>query len=56
MRPDLPIVILSGRVRPEDAAVARSLGVNVLLKPYSAIELARALRRRTGAAGERLRG
>jgi PAS domain S-box-containing protein len=51
MRPDLPIVILSGRVRPEDAAVARSLGVDVLLKPYSAIELARALRRRMAPQG-----
>ena len=46
IRPDLPIVILSGRVRPEDAAAARQLGADVLLKPYSTQELAQVLRRR----------
>ena len=45
IRPDLPIVILSGRVRPEDAAAARQLGADVLLKPYSTQELAQVLRR-----------
>jgi CheY-like chemotaxis protein len=46
IRPDLPIVILSGRVRPEDAAAARHLGADVLLKPYSTTELAGVLQRR----------
>jgi len=44
LRPDIPILMTSGYVRPEDREAARQQGVrDLLLKPYTAAELGEAL-------------
>jgi PAS domain S-box-containing protein len=46
LRADLPVVLLSGYMRPDDAEKARQMGIsNVLLKPHTASELAEILHR-----------
>ena len=45
IRPNLPIVLTSGYVRPEDAAVAKDMGVNhLILKPDTVAELGTTLK------------
>jgi CheY-like chemotaxis protein len=42
IRPDIPILMTSGEVRPQDAALVRSLGLpELVLKPYAVDELGR---------------
>lgn len=44
LRPDIPILMTSGYVRPEDREAARQQGVrDLLLKPYTVAELGEAL-------------
>jgi len=51
MRPDLPVVILSGFIRATDLDAAKRLGVTeVVLKPPTAQRLEAALQRVFGAA------
>jgi two-component system cell cycle sensor histidine kinase/response regulator CckA len=46
LRAALPVVLLSGYMRPDDAEKARRMGItNVLLKPHTASELAEVLHR-----------
>jgi signal transduction histidine kinase/CheY-like chemotaxis protein len=46
LRAGLPVVLLSGYMRPDDAEKARRMGIsNVLLKPHTASELAEVLHR-----------
>jgi CheY-like chemotaxis protein len=46
IRPDIPLVMTSGYIRPEDEAEARQIGVRELvLKPDSIEDLAKALHR-----------
>jgi PAS domain S-box-containing protein len=55
IRPDVPVVVTSGYIRPEDEADARVIGVtDVILKPDTIDELAKALQRvfsKTAAMG-----
>jgi signal transduction histidine kinase/CHASE3 domain sensor protein/ActR/RegA family two-component response regulator len=44
LRPDIPVVIISGYVQPQDEAMARTIGVRqVLLKPSTTEDLSNAL-------------
>lgn len=44
IRPDVPVVIVSAYITPEDTEAARRLGIgDVVLKPYSAQDFARIL-------------
>jgi signal transduction histidine kinase/CHASE3 domain sensor protein/ActR/RegA family two-component response regulator len=44
LRPDMPVVIISGYVQPQDEAMARTIGVRqVLLKPSTTEDLSNAL-------------
>ena len=46
IRPDVPVVMTSGYIRPEDELEARQIGVReVILKPDTIEELAKALHR-----------
>jgi PAS domain S-box-containing protein len=46
IRPDVPVVMASGYLRPEDQAAAEQLGIRELIsKPYNVAELARVLQR-----------
>lgn len=53
IRPDLPIVLASGRVTDAMEAEAQALGVAVILpKPYTAAELCEAVAAACGASGD----
>ena len=46
IRPDLPVIMASGYVRPEDQAAAARLGIReVVSKPFDMAELGRVLQR-----------
>jgi PAS domain S-box-containing protein len=52
-RPELPIILTSGNVRPEDEAQARSLGVReIVLKPHTLEQMAAAVRRHLAVDGD----
>jgi CheY-like chemotaxis protein len=49
-RPDIPIIMTTGYIRPEDAELARELGVGeIVLKPVLMSDLTSALRQRLSA-------
>ena len=53
-RPDLPIVLCSGRVTDEDRSRAEQAGVHAFLgKPFAAHQLADVMARSLGADGTR---
>jgi len=46
IRPDVPVIMASGYLRPEDLEAAARLGIRELIsKPYDLAELGRALHR-----------
>ena len=56
IRPDLPAVFLSGRMRPEDIAAGLALGAKYLTKPFDTTALHRAVDSLLTAEAEAKRG